>query len=214
MNPVDYSDLLYSELADYLCPISGELMHDPVLADDGHNYERTCIQAWIRSREDRQVQITSLWTRAPMSNNLRDNAELKSRIATAVHERSFVTGLEGLSSIHQLNAVFAHLDPLRDILAETLDGWRPPQLVVVGQESSGKSSLLERLVVTVTGSRPGAPGRIVACPSHESPDHRTPRGHHDARAGPLTWSLGLAGGLNGRLGPAAVPVARHSDHDD
>ena len=82
-----------------------------------------------------------------MSNNLRDNAELKSRIATAVHERSFVTGLEGLSSIHQLNAVFVHLDPLRDILAETLDGWRPPQLVVVGPESSGKSSLLERLVM-------------------------------------------------------------------
>jgi GTP-binding protein EngB required for normal cell division len=82
-----------------------------------------------------------------MSSNLRDNAELKSRITAAVHKRSFVTGLEGLSSIHQLNAVFAHLDPLRDILAETLDGWRPPQLVVIGPESSGKSSLLERLVM-------------------------------------------------------------------
>lgn len=82
-----------------------------------------------------------------MSSNLRDNAELKSRIADAVHKRSFVTSLEGLSSIHQLNAVFAHLDPLRDILAETLDGWRPPQLVVIGPESSGKSSLLERLVM-------------------------------------------------------------------
>ena len=139
MNPVDDSDLLYSELADYLCPISGELMLDPVLADDGHNYERTCIQSWFRSRQDRQLQIISPWTRAPGSNNIRDNAELKSKIAAAVHERSFVSGLEGLSSIHQLNAVFAHLDPLRDILAETLDGWRPPQLVVIGPERTARA---------------------------------------------------------------------------
>ena len=40
MNPVDDSDLLLSELADYVCPISGELMHAPVIADDGHSYER------------------------------------------------------------------------------------------------------------------------------------------------------------------------------
>jgi hypothetical protein len=38
MNPVDDSDLLLSELADFICPISGELMHDPVIAD-----ERTTI---------------------------------------------------------------------------------------------------------------------------------------------------------------------------
>ena len=82
-----------------------------------------------------------------MTSSLRENAELKRIIAAAVHERSFRTGLEGLSSIHELNAIFAHLDPLQDILAETLEGWRQPQLVVIGAESSGKSSLLERLVM-------------------------------------------------------------------
>ena len=147
MEPIDDSNLLVSELADYLCPISSELMYDPVLADDDHSYERASIQGWFKACQENGRQITSPWTRAPMSSNLRDNTELRTRIAAAVHQRSFVTSLEGLPSIHELNAVFAQLDPLRDILAEALDGWRPPQLVVIGAESSGKSSLLERLVM-------------------------------------------------------------------
>ena len=36
---------------------------------------------------------------------------------------------------------------MRDILAETLEGWQPPQLVVIGAEKSGKSTLLERLLM-------------------------------------------------------------------
>ena len=31
----------------YLCPISQEIMTDPVLASDGHHYERRCIVGWI-----------------------------------------------------------------------------------------------------------------------------------------------------------------------
>ena len=141
------AELQDDELADFFCPISGDLIHDPVLADDGHNYERANIQSWFSFRQSRQQSITSPWTRAPMSTNLKDNPILKERIASAVHQHSYVTGFEGISSIHELNAVFAHLDPLRDILSETLQGWRPPQLVVVGPESSGKSTLLERLVM-------------------------------------------------------------------
>jgi hypothetical protein len=52
-----------------------------------------------------------------------------------------------LPSIHELRAVFQHLDPLRDLLTATLEGWQPPQLVVIGQESSGKSSIMERLAM-------------------------------------------------------------------
>jgi hypothetical protein len=32
---------------DMLCPISCELMKDPVLAQDGHTYERCCIEQWF-----------------------------------------------------------------------------------------------------------------------------------------------------------------------
>ena len=40
---------------------------------------------------------------------------------------------------------FRDLDPIRDQLAQTLDGWKPPVIAVVGNESCGKSTILERL---------------------------------------------------------------------
>ena len=45
----------------------------------------------------------------------------------------------------QLSSLFEALDGLKDILVETLGAWTPPHLVVVGGESVGKSSLLQRL---------------------------------------------------------------------
>jgi hypothetical protein len=47
----------------------------------------------------------------------------------------------------QLSKFFAAIDPVRDMLNVTLDGWEPPQIVTVGGQSSGKSSLLERLTM-------------------------------------------------------------------
>lgn len=32
---------------DYCCPITGEIMADPVMAADGHSYERTAIMEWL-----------------------------------------------------------------------------------------------------------------------------------------------------------------------
>ena len=32
---------------EYLCPITQELMHDPVIASDGHTYERDAIERWF-----------------------------------------------------------------------------------------------------------------------------------------------------------------------
>jgi GTP-binding protein EngB required for normal cell division len=50
-----------------------------------------------------------------------------------------------ISDIRELNRIFAFLDPVREVLNRTLADWKPPQIVVIGQESSGKSSLLERI---------------------------------------------------------------------
>ena len=35
---------------DYLCPITQELMSDPVIATDGHTYERKAILQWIERK--------------------------------------------------------------------------------------------------------------------------------------------------------------------
>ncbi|KAK3252465.1 hypothetical protein CYMTET_38228 [Cymbomonas tetramitiformis] len=45
----------------------------------------------------------------------------------------------------KLRVAFAKLDGLRGLLQETLEGWDPPCITVVGTRSAGKSSVLERL---------------------------------------------------------------------
>ncbi|EOD39925.1 hypothetical protein EMIHUDRAFT_69894, partial [Emiliania huxleyi CCMP1516] len=36
--------------ADFICPITTELMSDPVMAADGHSYERSAIERWLATR--------------------------------------------------------------------------------------------------------------------------------------------------------------------
>ena len=35
---------------DFVCPITTELMSDPVMAADGHAYERTAIERWLATK--------------------------------------------------------------------------------------------------------------------------------------------------------------------
>lgn len=59
----------------YLCPIDKQIMEDPVIAADGHTYERAAIQAWLAAHR------TSPVTNAPLSDNkLIPNYTLKSWI--------------------------------------------------------------------------------------------------------------------------------------
>jgi predicted amino acid-binding ACT domain protein len=44
---------------DYLCPIRHELMTDPVVASDGHTYERESITEWIR-RGNRKSPLSGI----------------------------------------------------------------------------------------------------------------------------------------------------------
>ena len=59
-----------------LCPITCELMLHPVVAPDGHTYERTAIERWLAKKR------TSPMTAAPMgSGGLVPNHALKSMIS-------------------------------------------------------------------------------------------------------------------------------------
>ncbi|XP_078334670.1 WD repeat, SAM and U-box domain-containing protein 1-like isoform X2 [Crassostrea virginica] len=58
---------------EYLCPITRELMKDPVMAEDGYTYERSAIQGWIDKGKD-----TSPMTSIPLkTKQLIPNRSLK-----------------------------------------------------------------------------------------------------------------------------------------
>ena len=59
-----------------VCPISMELMEDPVLAMDGHTYDRSSIEAWLKTGRK-----TSPKTNAPLpSTALYPNHAVKSMV--------------------------------------------------------------------------------------------------------------------------------------
>ena len=60
------------------CPITYEQMRDPVIAMDGHTYERAAIERWIAENRDRPV--LSPLTGASMSRLLIPNYALKKAI--------------------------------------------------------------------------------------------------------------------------------------
>ncbi|CAL9690333.1 unnamed protein product [Knipowitschia caucasica] len=62
---------------EFLCPISRELMKDPVIAADGYSYERESIESWIRGKAK-----TSPMTNLPLLTTLlTPNRSLKMAIA-------------------------------------------------------------------------------------------------------------------------------------
>ena len=69
-----------SELAEcpeaYLCPITQACMTGPVMAPDGHTYERTAIQRWFRSNTTSPATNVRLNSTALLPNHL-----VKSQIA-------------------------------------------------------------------------------------------------------------------------------------
>ena len=59
----------------FMCPISLSIMNDPVIAADGHSYERTAITTWISARNG---VVLSPLTNLPLAhNNLVPNHSLK-----------------------------------------------------------------------------------------------------------------------------------------
>ena len=49
---------------DYVCPITAEIMTDPVSTADGFSYERTAITEWLRTKD------TSPFTGATLESKL------------------------------------------------------------------------------------------------------------------------------------------------
>ena len=67
---------------DLTCPITGEILIDPVVAADGHTYERQAIERWLQDH-----QTSPLTNAALTSKQLLPNLRLKAIAEEARRER-------------------------------------------------------------------------------------------------------------------------------
>jgi len=87
-DPFEAVPLVVCEIAEEcVCPISQSLMVDPVIAGDGHSYERTQIEQWIRQQEaDGHVPARSPQTREPLEDTrLTSNVALRRAIERLIN---------------------------------------------------------------------------------------------------------------------------------
>jgi len=78
---------------DFLCPITLDRMSDPVIAADGHTYERAAIEEWIASGRTTSPFDTSN-SRSLVSKRLVPNADLKLRLDQWIEGVDLATFLE------------------------------------------------------------------------------------------------------------------------
>jgi hypothetical protein len=126
----------------YLCPISHQIMADPVVAADGHSYERTAIEEW------RLRAHTSPMTAVPMREGVTTNHNLKSQILE--FKESIVRGIHELASL-------AGVRDLRVLIHKLA---RAQEIARSMPDATGKP-LLWKLLVTRAGLPPEVRGADV-----------------------------------------------------
>ena len=79
---------------EYVCPILFGIMFAPVIAIDGHSYERAAIEEWIETRLRKGQPISSPFTNQPMARTLIPNLALRNliRVYCEEHALPFPTG--------------------------------------------------------------------------------------------------------------------------
>jgi hypothetical protein len=99
-----------------VCPISQALMVDPVIAGDGHSYERGQIERWIRQQEaDGHVPPRSPQTREPLEDTrLTSNVALRRAIERLINSGRLDPGVvqewQAAKETLKLNAKLAKRD--------------------------------------------------------------------------------------------------------
>ena len=121
----------YSE-ENLTCPITRQLFRDPVLANDGHIYERTAIVHWISQ------QGTSPLTGEPLSiDNLRTEENIK---RLCERQRTPVTYSAGNERVT--------LPPLRVPRIPPIIG-QPPMMVVAQQSTRDKKCMCYKFGICI-----------------------------------------------------------------
>lgn len=126
--------------------ITYEILEDPVVAEDNFVYSRNSLLDWFDGCAEVGEPITSPLTGRPMGTSMRPEPNLARQIeqfkARGGRSQRFN---ESTQTIGTLAKIFEIIDPLRDLFATK--NWQAPALVVMGNENSGKSTLLERLAM-------------------------------------------------------------------
>ena len=137
-----------------------QLISEPVKAADGHVYDRASLLVFFADRKTNGLPIVSPYdmetamaekmSEAPAAvvNALKqareDDAALRRAKARKERPKKKPPRFKGLEELREL---FDLIDPLGELLAATLKDWKTPMVMVFGNETSGKSSLLERLAM-------------------------------------------------------------------
>eukprot|EP00750_Incisomonas_marina_P008315 INCI1543.4.p1 GENE.INCI1543.4~~INCI1543.4.p1 ORF type:complete len:1172 (-),score=123.94 INCI1543.4:157-3672(-) len=133
----------------FIDPINGALMVLPVVAADGQTYDKSSIELWFRNRRAAGSPIYSPVTRQPLADeSLRPNPALAREIAAwrrTQRDGDGSAAAVNVTSVEHLSPIFDILDGVASDLKDCLDSWEPPRVVVLGDQSHGKSTLLERL---------------------------------------------------------------------
>ncbi|KDO32075.1 hypothetical protein SPRG_03294 [Saprolegnia parasitica CBS 223.65] len=74
-----------ASLASFRCPIGHEMMVDPVVASDGHTYERAQIARWLQTHDSSPITNGKLATKALLPNHTLKQAiaEFQSYVASS-----------------------------------------------------------------------------------------------------------------------------------
>ena len=171
--------------SDFYCPISRELMLDPVIASDGHTYERSMIAEWLR------VRNTSPLTNERITTTLLPNITLKKVIENweaSQSEESQDTGVP--MGVPVLSRQVSRGSPAGAHLDEVADGdeLETVKRMVYSAYKSNDEVMLIRHVARI--SNDGLKGRFERCKRRIG--GRTLRLFHGTLEHSATMPLGIA----------------------
>jgi hypothetical protein len=133
------------DLHKFLDPITLDVMIDPVIAADGLTYDRNSIVTWFNTQRKSSKPLTSPLTNLRLqSDRLIPNDELKREYRSYLSSKSTIR-IEDIR-LNLTAGIHDELDKLANMkLIEELK-LQFPKLIVIGNESHGKSTVLERII--------------------------------------------------------------------
>lgn len=134
--------------SDFCCPISLQVMRNPVIAADGHTYERAAIVTWFEQRNP----VTSPKTRERLEDlTLRENHQLRSMILDWVDHIKHEERKSFADHINDQKTWFSYPE-LRALTEKNKQHDSPFQqmyqkvILFLGPSQSGKSTLINYLL--------------------------------------------------------------------